>query len=97
MSESLALRLTGDDRGVGAMVTALHGLPGVEGVEDLRLDMPARDDDSSSAGLPDDTAMTNARDVRIDVADEDALDAVQGRIETMAAGAGVVVEWLDGE
>lgn len=81
------------------MVEALRGMPEVESVIELSMDAPLRSDDSSSAGLPDDTE-SYSQDLEVDFADEandDAADDVQGRIETLASGAGVVVEWLDNE
>lgn len=92
--QSMTIRLTGADTGISALAAAIRGLPEVDGVVEMALDAPARPDDSSSAGLPDDTA-SNFSEIRVHVPSSVAYDYVHGRIETLAAHAGVVVEWLD--
>ncbi len=107
MPEELSLRLTGDETGIGAVLAALHAMPDVEGVVELGLDVPGQGDDSgstglpgqrddaSSLGLPSEKGRAEAQDVQIHISSPTAYDHVHGRIETLAAGAGVVVEWLD--
>ncbi|HWG67340.1 MAG TPA: hypothetical protein VN662_07985 [Rhodanobacteraceae bacterium] len=92
--QSMSVRLTGDDAGVGALMAAIRGLEEVDGIVELSLDAPDRPDDSSSAGLSDDTA-SEFREMRVHVPSSVAYDYVHGRIETLAANTGVVVEWLD--
>src|SRR5690242_19075139 len=107
MPEDLSLRLTGDETGIGAVLAALRAMPDVEGVVELGLDVPGQGDDSgsiglpgqrddaSSLGLPSEEGRAEAQDVQIHISNSIAYDHVHGRIETLAAGAGVVVEWLD--
>lgn len=107
MPEDLSLRLTGDEIGIGAVLAALRAMPDVEGVVELGLDVPGQGDDSgsiglpgqrddaSSLGLPSEEGRAEAQDVQIHISNSIAYDHVHGRIETLAAGAGVVVEWLD--
>jgi hypothetical protein len=107
MPVDLSLRLTGDETGIGAVISALRAMPDVEGVVELGLDVPGQGDDSgslglpgqgddaSSLGLPSEEGKAEAQDVQIHISDSIAYDHVHGRIETLAAGAGVVVEWLD--
>lgn len=107
--EILSLRLSGDQTGIGAMLSALRAMPDVESVIELGLDVPGQSDDSgsiglpgqgddsSSLGLPSEEAKSDVQDVQLRIPDSIAYDHVHGHIETLAAGAGVVVEWLDGE
>jgi NADPH-dependent ferric siderophore reductase len=95
MPEELSLRLTGDETGIGAVISALRAMPDVEGVVELGLDVPGQGDDASSLGLPSEEGKAEAQDVQIHISNSIAYDHVHGRIETLAAGAGVVVEWLD--
>ena len=92
--QSMTIRLTGAETGVSALMAAIRGLPEVDGIVELSLDAPMRPDDSSSAGLPDDTA-SDYQELRVHVPSSVAYDYVHGRIETLAAHSGVVVEWLD--
>lgn len=94
--QSMSIRLTGADTGVSALMAAIRGLQEVDGVVEMSLDAPRRPDDSSSAGLPDDTA-SEYQEMRVHVPSSVAYDYVHGRIERLAATTGVVVEWLDQE
>lgn len=52
---TLRIRLLGSQTDTDSLITVLHGLDGVERVEEVADLMPHMDDeDSSSAGLPDD-------------------------------------------
>jgi len=109
MPETISLRLSGDEAGIGAMLAALRGMPDVDNVLELGLDvpgqgddsgsigLPGQGDDSSSLGLPSDEGRSEVQDIRLRIPSSVAYDHVHGRIERLAAGAGVVVEWLDGE
>ena len=92
--QSMSIRLTGAETGLSALTAAIRGLPEVDGIVEMSLDAPLRPDDSSSAGLPDDTA-SDYQELRVHVPSSVAYDYVHGRIETLAAHTGVVVEWLD--
>lgn len=95
MPEAIRLRLSGDETGVRAVLAALHRMHDVDSVVELGMNEPGVGDDSSSAGLPDDTAV-GAEDVEVRMNDSANYEHVQGRIETLAVGADVVVEWLGG-
>lgn len=95
--ETLSLRLSGDQAGIGAMLAVLRAMPDVDGLLELGLDVPGRSDDSSSLGLPSEEGKSDVQDVQLRIPNSVAYDHVHGRIEMLAAGAGVVVEWLDGE
>lgn len=92
--QSMSIRLTGADTGVSALMAAIRGLQEVDGIVEMSLGAPRRPDDSSSAGLPDDTA-SEYQEMRVHVPSSVAYDYVHGRIERLAATTGVVVEWLD--
>ncbi|HEV7122674.1 MAG TPA: hypothetical protein VGN24_04515 [Rhodanobacter sp.] len=92
--QSMSIRLTGADTGVSALMAAIRGLQEVDGIVEMSLDAPRRPDDSSSAGLPDDTP-SEYQEMRVHVPSSVAYDYVHGRIERLAATTGVVVEWLD--
>lgn len=92
--QSMSIRLTGADTGVSALMAAIRSLQEVDGIVEMSLDAPRRPDDSSSAGLPGDTA-SEYQEMRVHVPSSLAYDYVHGRIERLAATTGVVFEWLD--
>ncbi|HLI17064.1 MAG TPA: hypothetical protein VKV22_02190 [Rhodanobacteraceae bacterium] len=94
MEQQISIRLSGDEARIDAVVSALRGLSDVDGLLELGVVAPQLDEDSSSAGLPDDTP-SGFQDIEVHVPNSLAYDHVHGRIETLAAHAGVVVEWLD--
>lgn len=96
VQQTMSIRLCGAEDGIRAVLAAARGMPDVDGVIELGLDAPQLNDDSSSAGLPDDTS-SQCQDVQLHVPNSVAYDYVHGRIETLAAHAGVVVEWLNRE
>jgi hypothetical protein len=92
--QSMSIRLTGAEAGIDALMAAIRGMQEVDGIVAPSLDAPRRPDDSSSAGLPDDTA-SEYQELRVHVPSSVACDYVHDRIETLAASTGVVVEWLE--
>jgi|GEM_PF-881147 hypothetical protein len=92
--QSMTIRLTGAGTGISAVMASIRGLQEVDSVVELSPDAPRGPDDSSSAGLPDDTA-SEYQEIRVHVPSSVAYNYVHGRIETLAASTGVVVEWLD--
>ncbi|MGH8124943.1 MAG: hypothetical protein ACREPK_03765 [Rhodanobacteraceae bacterium] len=76
------------------VLVAVRGMTDVDAVVELGLDAPRQRDDSSSAGLPEDSP-SGYQDVQLHVSNSVAYDYVHGRLEAVAADAGVVVEWLD--
>lgn len=94
VQQMMSIRLTGTEDRIRAVLVAVRGMMDVVAVVELGLDAPRQRDDSSSAGLPDD-APSGCQDVQLHVSNSVAYDYVHGRIESLAADAGVVVEWLD--
>jgi hypothetical protein len=96
MPESMSIRMSGTEIGIRAVLAALRGMPDVERMIELDVDAPLQSDDSSSAGLQDDTP-SYFHEIELHVPNSVAYDHVHGRVETLASGAGVVVEWLGEE
>lgn len=94
MEQQISIRLSGDEARIDTVVSALRGLSDVDGLLELGVVAPQQAEDSSSAGLPDDMP-SGFQDIELRVPNSFAYDHVHGRIETLAARAGVVVEWLD--
>jgi hypothetical protein len=90
----LRVRVTGTETGFDALVNALHGVEGVEHVEEIADLMPHMDDDdSSSAGLPDDTGgALHALEIEAATARQDDLRQVA---EQVAHQHGLVLEFVD--
>ena len=91
----IRLRATGPRSGFDALVTALHGLDGVQSAEELADLMPHMDDDdSSSAGLPDDMSGSSVHALEIEVASPYA-DSVRAIADEVGARHGLVLEFVD--
>ena len=95
MAESMSIRMSGTEAGVRAVVSALRGMREVDELVEVGMDAPLEGDDSSSAGLQD--AASYAQELELGVPDSVAYDHVHRRIEALASGADVVVEWLTEE
>lgn len=92
---TIAIRLSGRTESIQGVLDTLRGTPGVEGVMELGVaDTPRTSEDSSSAGLVDDTG-TAGSDVEIEVESEAALPLVRDRIERAGREADIVVEWRE--
>jgi hypothetical protein len=92
---TIRLRVTGSLSGFDALVTALHGIDGVQRAEELADLMPHMDDDdSSSAGLPDDNSGTDVHALEVDVASSQA-DVVRAIADHASAQHGLVLEYVD--
>ncbi|RDZ27774.1 hypothetical protein [Lysobacter silvisoli] len=89
----LRLRLTGSDddaRAIGNLLSSLDGIEHVEEVADL---MPRMDDDdSSSAGLPDDQG-PGTHEIEIDAPNRATADKVREAVEALAFDLDVLVEF----
>lgn len=94
VQQTMSVRLSGDESRIRMVLVALRGMTDVDAVVELGPDAPRQRDDSSSAGLPDDLP-SGCQDVQLHVSNSVAYDYVHGRLEAVAADAGVVVEWLD--
>jgi len=89
------LRATGPRTGFEMLVTALHGVDGVQSVEEVADLMPHLDDeDSSSAGLVDDAAGTGLHALEIEVSPPYA-DTVRAISDEIAARQGLLLEYVD--
>ncbi len=92
---TIRLRATGPATGFDALMAALEGVDGVERVEELADLMPHMDDDdSSSAGLPDDIGASDVHDVEVEVASPYA-DTVRATADDVGARYGLVLEYVD--
>jgi hypothetical protein len=90
----VCLRLSGKAASITAMRGALRGLAGVDRVEELSVDMPFADVDSSSAGMPDDEGGDTSV-VEVHAVDDAAAENVRDRTEILARDVDVVIEWID--
>jgi hypothetical protein len=92
---TIRLRATGPQTGFDALMAALEGVDGVERLEELADLMPHMDDDdSSSAGLPDDIGASDVHDVEVEVASPYA-ESVTATADGIAAQYGLVIEYVD--
>jgi hypothetical protein len=92
---TIRFRATGPQTGFDALMAALEGVDGVERVEELADLMPHMDDDdSSSAGLPDDIGASDVHDVEVEVASPYA-ETVTATVDDVAARYGLVIEYVD--
>lgn len=92
---TIRLRATGPQTAFDALMAALEGVDGVERLEELADLMPHMDDDdSSSAGLPDDIGGGSVHDVEVEVASPYA-DAVTATADDVATRYGLVLEYVD--
>ncbi|HEU0276315.1 MAG TPA: hypothetical protein VFQ95_00630 [Rhodanobacteraceae bacterium] len=97
MPETISMRLNGSADRLETLVTTLRGLPEVDAVVELDLDLPGADlddqdldfDVEATAGVP------RHRDVQLDVEGEREYAHVCGLLEVLAAESDVVLEWLD--
>lgn len=91
----LRMRLTGNDAAVRAMTNLLQSLDGIEHVEEIEDLMPHMDDDdSSSAGLPDDQG-PGYHVLEIEAPNEATARAVRAAAEALAFDLEAVVEFED--
>lgn len=95
MPHHLAMRLHGDDIGVRALVTAIRGMPDVDAAHERGSGKFASRADFGAAGTR--GLAGDCLDLRLDIADTAALGHVRRRIETLAWGAGVTLDWLNEE
>ncbi len=90
----MRLRVTGDESQADALVTTLHGLPHVRGVEQIADQMRGMRDDSSSNSLVDDTG-PDLHCVEVEVNGERNIEEVRTMAELGARELGVIVEFVD--
>jgi hypothetical protein len=93
----LRLQLTGNDDVASELINLLAAIEGVEHVEEIGDLMPHMDDeDSSSAGLPDDES-EGFHQIEVRVPNALAIDRVRSVAEALARDRNVVIEYDDDE
>lgn len=93
----LRLQLTGNDDHASELINLLTAIEGVEHVEEIGDLMPHMDDDdSSSAGLPDDES-EGFHQIEIRVPNPLAAERVRSVAEAMARERNVAIEYDDDE
>ncbi|HWP86317.1 MAG TPA: hypothetical protein VNM70_00460 [Burkholderiales bacterium] len=90
----MRLRVTGDESQAEALVTALHGLPHVRGVEQIADQMRGVRDDSSSNALVDDIG-PDLHCLEVEINGRRNSEDVRAMAEQNARELGVVVEFVD--
>ena len=90
----MRLRVTGEESQAEALVTALHGLPHVRGVEQIADQMRGVRDDSSSNALVDDIG-PDLHCLEVEVNGQRNSEDVRAMAEQNARELGVIVEFVD--
>jgi len=91
------LRLTAGDEAANALINLLSSLDGVESVEEVADLMPHMDDDdSSSAGLPDDIG-PGFHAIEVEAANANSARRVRDLAEAHARDVGAALEIVDDE
>lgn len=93
----LRLQITGSDAVADELIGLLGAIPGVDHVEEVGDLMPHMDDeDSSSAGLPDDAA-EGFHQIEVHAPNPLAVERVRSVVEALARERGVAIEYDDAE
>ncbi|MBO9879978.1 hypothetical protein [Xanthomonas sp. D-109] len=91
------IRITGSEDDARAIINLLSSLDGIEHVEEIDDLMPHMDDDdSSSAGLPDDQG-PGTHEVEVDAGNAATAQKVREAVEALAFELDVVVEFEQDE
>lgn len=94
---NLRLRLTANEDTANALINAVSGLEGVHSAEEVAdLMAHAYDDDSSSAGLPDD-AGPGSHVIEIETSNQTISRRVTEIAEALAHDRGAGLEFVDNE
>ena len=89
------IRLTGTDDAASSLISLLHGIDGVERAEEIAELMPHMDDeDSSSAGLPDDIG-PGIHSIEVATSDDEVARKVRNAIGDVADELQASVEYVD--
>lgn len=89
------IRLTGTDDAASSLISLLHGIDGVERAEEIADLMPHMDDeDSSSAGLPDDIG-PGIHSIEVATSNDDVARKVRNAIGDVADELHASVEYVD--
>ena len=93
----LRIRITGNADDALAVSDLLHGLEGIEHVEEISDLMPHMDDeDSSSAGLSDGLG-GGVHELEVDAPNDYTAGRVREAVEELAYRLGLLVEFVDDE
>lgn len=89
------IRLTGTDDAASSLISLLHGIDGVERAEEIADLMPHMDDeDSSSAGLPDDIG-PGIHSIEVATSNDEVARKVRNAIGDVADELHASVEYVD--
>lgn len=91
---TIRIRLTANRDDADTLIAILHGIDGIEHVEELDDQATYARDDTSSTDLTDDNG-TDVFLIEVQAADELHADAVRAVTEVEASLLGAVVEFLD--
>ncbi|MGY4515468.1 hypothetical protein [Lysobacter sp. HA18] len=89
----MRMRVTGSDHHARAIGNLLQSIDGIEHVEEVADLMPhADDDDSSSAGLPDDQG-PGVHELEVEAGNDYTVQRVRDAVEALAHDLDVMVEF----
>ena len=91
---TIRIRMTGSRDDADALLSTLHGIDGIEHVEEIDGESPYQRDDSSSSELVDDNGGALFM-IEVQAADSLHADAVRAVTEVEASLLGAVVEFVD--
>ncbi len=91
----LRFRVDGEAGRVDTLIASARGFDDVDRVEEVADVESHMDEDSSSAGLPDDTARADFHDIELHAVNARAADEARGRLQVLARELGLVVEWQE--
>ena len=92
---TVRLRVTGDDEAASQLMHALEAIEGIERVEEVADLMPHMDDeDSSSAGLPDD-ASPGLHNIEIEAPNDEGVRRIHAVVERVAEQTGSAIEIVE--
>lgn len=91
---TVRFRLTGSRADADTVLAGLHGISGIEHVEEIDDLVPKMRDDSSSSELVDDTE-AKLYFIEVDTPTDRLADTVRGSAETLAAGCDAGIEFID--
>lgn len=91
---TIRIRLTGSRDNADTLLTTLHGIDGIEHVEEIDIPDEYPDDDSSSSELVDDNS-SELFLIEVQASDNLHADAVRAVTEVESGLLGAVVEFVD--
>jgi hypothetical protein len=92
---TVRIRLTGSENATTGMIAVLHGIDGIEHVEEVADLMPHMDDeDSSSAGLHD-TRGPQLHEIEVDAPTDAIAERVRDVAEAAAIDLQAMIEFVD--